>query len=52
MFLKRPLGVKRSISKDMVFFEMGRLPLFVQRQFDILNWLKLLKTDNCILKGL
>ena len=53
MFLKRLLGVKRSTSNDMVYCKMGRLPLFVQRQFNILKyWLKLLKTDNCILKGL
>ena len=37
----------------MVYRETGRLPLIIQRQFNMLkNWLKLQKSDNCVLKGL
>ena len=53
MFLKRVLGVKRSTSNDLVYCETGRIPLAVNRQFKMLKyWVKLLKTDNCILKHL
>ena len=53
MFLKRILGVKRSTSNDLVYCETGRIPLSVNRQFIMLKyWLKLLQTDNCILKNL
>ena len=53
MFLKRLLGVKRSTSNPMVYCETGRLPLIVQRQFNMLKyWLTLQKSDNCVLKGL
>ena len=53
MFLKRVLGVKRSASNDLVYSETGRLPLVVSRQFSMLKyWVKLLKTDNCIMRNL
>ena len=53
MFLKRILGVKRSTSNDLVYCETGRIPLSTNRQFIMLKyWLKLLQTDNCILKNL
>ena len=53
VFLKRLLGLKQSTSNDMVYCESGRLPLIVQRQFNMLKyWLKLQKSDNCVLKGL
>ena len=53
MFLKRILGVKRSTSNDLVYCETGRIPLSANRQFIMLKyWLKLLQTDNCILKKL
>ena len=53
MFLKRVLGVKRSTSNDLVYCETERIPLAVNRQFHMLKyWVKLLKTDNCILKHL
>ena len=52
MFLKRLLGVKRSTSNDMVYREMGRLPLIVQRKYQILKyWTKLIETENCILRA-
>ena len=51
--LKRLLGLKRSTSNDMVYCETGRLPLIVQRRFNMLKyWLKLQKSDNSVLKGL
>ena len=53
MFLKRLLGVKRSTSNDMVYCETGRLPLIVNRKFNMLKyWLKLTRTENCILKNI
>ena len=37
----------------MDYCETGRIPLAVNRQFNMLKyWVKLLKTDNCILKHL
>ena len=49
VFLKWLLGVKPSTSS----YETGSLPLVIQRQFNIFKyWLKLLKTDNYVLKGL
>jgi hypothetical protein len=36
----------------MVYCELGRLPLYVERQCKIVKyWTKLLNTENCILKG-
>ena len=52
MFIKRLLGVKRSASNDMIYCETGRLPLIVNRKFNMLKyWLKLTRTENCILKA-
>ena len=53
MFLKRVLDVKLSASNDFVYSETGRLALVVSRQFSMLKyWVKLLKTDNCIMRNL
>ena len=53
MFLKRLLGVKRSTSNDMIYSETGRLPLIVNRKFNMLKyWLKLTRTENCVLKNI
>ena len=50
-FFKRILGVKRSTTNMMVYSELGRLPLYISRNIRIVkHWLKLLNTDNCILK--
>jgi hypothetical protein len=36
----------------MVYCELGRLPLYVERQCKMVKyWTKLLNTENCILKG-
>ena len=35
-----------------VYCELGRLPLYVERQCKMVKyWTKLLNTENCILKG-
>ena len=35
----------------MVYSELGRLPLYISRNIRIVKyWIKLLNTDNCILK--
>ena len=53
MFLKRLLGVKRSTSNDRIYCETGRLPLIVNRKFNMLKyWLKLTRNENCILKNI
>ena len=52
-FLKRIIGVKRSTNNAMIYNETGRVPLVIRRKFNIVkNWLKLTKTENCILKSI
>jgi hypothetical protein len=52
-FCKRILNVKKSTTNAAVLRELGRLPLHVARKVRIVKyWLKLLGTDNCILKAL
>lgn len=51
-FCKRLLGVKESTNTNMVYFELGRIPLVVKRTLQIFKyWLELLNTNNCILGG-
>ena len=51
-YLKKILGVKRSCSNALVYFELGRYPLFVTRKLKILKyWLKVRSSENCILKA-
>ena len=51
VFLKRLLCVKRYISNGIVYSETGRLPLIVQRKYQMLKyWVKLIENENCILK--
>ena len=51
-FLKRVLKVRKSTSNYMVYFELGRFPLYINRYCRMLNyWFKILKTENCILKN-
>ena len=51
-FLKRIYKVKKSTTNYMVYFELGRVPLYIQRYCRMIKyWCKLLKTDNCILQN-
>ena len=51
-FLKRILSVRKSTVNFMVYFELGRLTLFINRYCRMIKyWCKLLKSDNCILKN-
>ena len=51
-FCKKVLGVKRSTCNNLVYFELGRLPLCVNRKLKIIRyWAKLKSTNNCILKS-
>lgn len=51
-FLKRILKVKNSTTNYMVYCELGRVPLYITRYVRMIDyWLKLLKSDNCILKN-
>ena len=51
-FCKSTLGVKRSTCNDLVYFELGRLPLHVLRKLKIIKyWIKIKGTTNCILKN-
>jgi hypothetical protein len=51
-FLKRVLKVRKSTSNYMVYFELGRFPLYINRYCRMLKyWFKILKTENCILKN-
>ena len=51
-FLKRILKVRKSTTNYMVYFELGRFPLYIDRYCRMLKyWLKILESDNCILKN-
>ncbi|XP_033746730.1 uncharacterized protein LOC117331881 [Pecten maximus] len=51
-FCKRLLGVRKSTPNMMVYFELGRYPLYITRKLRIFKyWFKLLNTENCILKS-
>ena len=51
-FCKRVLGVSKKCTNMMVFAELGRFPLNTSRKFRIIKyWLKILNTNNCILKS-
>jgi hypothetical protein len=50
-FCKNVLKVKKSTCNDLLYCELGRLPLAVIRKLKIIKyWMKLRQTDNCILK--
>lgn len=50
-FLKRILKVNASTVNYMVYCELGRYPMFIERYCRMLKyWFKLICTDNCILK--
>ena len=43
---------KKNTCNNLVYFELGRLPLFVSRKLRIFRyWAKLKRTNNCILKA-
>lgn len=51
IFLKRILECKKSTSNYMVYFELGKVPLYIHWYCKMMKcWCKLLKTDNCIYK--
>lgn len=51
-FCKRILKVKKCTSNFMVYSELGRLPMSIIRKLRIIKyWLKLIKTENCILRN-
>ena len=51
-FLKRILKVKKTAVNNMVYCELGRYPMFIERNKRIIKyWFKVLTTDNCILKA-
>ena len=49
-FLKRTLKVRRSVVNCMVYFELGRVPMYVERYYRMIKyWCKILKTENIVL---
>ena len=51
-FCKNILSVGKKTANNMVYFELGRLPLTVKMKLRIFKyWLKLKTTDNCVLKS-
>ena len=51
-FLKRVLKVRKSTSNYIVYFELGRFPLYINRYCRMLKyWFKILKTEKFILKN-
>ena len=51
-YLKNILGVRKSTSNVMLYFELGRCPLLVTRKLRMFRyWCIILKSDNCILKA-
>ena len=52
-YLKRILKVRKSAVNYMVYCELGRFPMYIERYCRMLRyWFILLYTDNCILKCL
>ena len=51
MFCKKLLGVKKNTCNNLVYFELGRLPLHESRKLKILKYMvKLKNSKNCILR--
>lgn len=51
-YCKTLLGVKRSTSNVMVYYELGRFPLLYERNFRMLKlWTKIHGSENCIIKS-
>lgn len=52
-FCKKLLCVKKSVTSMMVYFELGRKPLQLDRNYRMLKyWIKLKNSDNCILSNI
>ena len=52
-FCKRILRIKKSTSNFMIYSELGRVPLQICRKVAIIRyWLKIIESDNCILRSL
>ena len=52
-FCRNVLTEKKSTVNMMIYSELGRFPLLINRKISVVKyWLRLLKTDNCILKTL
>ena len=52
MFCKNILGVKKSTCNNLIYFELGRLPLIFLRKIKIFKyWMKVKNSSNCILKA-
>lgn len=52
-YLKIMLKVRKNTSSLMVYNELGRLPLCIQRKIRIVKfWFKLLESENCIMKSI
>jgi lipopolysaccharide biosynthesis regulator YciM len=50
-FLKRTLKVRRSTVNFIIYFELGRVPMYVERYSKIIKyWCKILKTENIVVK--
>lgn len=50
-FCKRILGVNKKTTNNLVYCELGRLPLYIRRKLRIFKyWLKIKNTNNIILK--
>ena len=51
-FLKRILGVKKSTFSNLVYYELGRFPLYMKRKLKIFKyWLQIRSSTNCILNA-
>lgn len=52
-FCKKLLCVKKSVTSMMVYFELVRKPLQLDRNYRMLKyWIKLKNSDNCILSNI
>ena len=46
-FCKQMLGVKQNCQNEFVYFELGRYPLIINRQYRIIKfWLKIIKSSD------
>ena len=51
-FCKKILGVKKSTCNSLVYYKLGRLPLYILRKLRIIKyWGKFKNSQNCILKS-
>lgn len=51
-FLRSIVCVRKSVCKQVLYFEVGRLPLSIIRKFIIMKyWCKLLTTENTVLRA-